>query len=138
MDAAVHAGGNFLLNKLELLKDHPLLTPFALSAWFEGLKFQYGTLQGDEIVRTPWAVHFRDGIDLTPAYNIEFAFSIDINNPTKAVKAIRVVLWTTTVYALCGKCNVWLDFYLIPNRDENQLTCTQHHEINAYKLSILP
>ena len=103
MDVAVHAGGNFMFNELELLKDHPLLTPFALSAGFEGLKFQYEKLQGDEIVRTPWAVHFRDAVDLMPAYDMEFGFPIDIKNPTKAVQAIRVVLQTTTVYALSGK-----------------------------------
>lgn len=73
-----------------------------LGLGFQALKLQYGTLQEKEVVKTPWAVHYRDGIDLMPVTDMEFAFPIDINNPIKAVKAIHAVIDITKNYALKG------------------------------------
>ena len=82
----------------------PGFTPFALGATFEGLKLQYGTLQGYEVVRTPWAIHYRDAIDAIPVYDVEFAFPIKIDNPELAVKAIHAVIDITKEYAKQGQC----------------------------------
>jgi len=87
-----------------MLSKVPSLTPYALNIGFQGVKFQYGTLQGDEIVQTPWAVHYRDALDLMPVHDMEFAFPIDINKPTLAVKAIRHVVNVTEHYAKHGGC----------------------------------
>lgn len=96
MDVAVHTGGKFAFGAIQAM--FPQLTPFALAIGFQGVKFQYEQ-QADEIVRTPWAVHYRDGIDLMPVQDIEFAFPIDINNPIVAVKAIRAVMKITKEHA---------------------------------------
>ena len=79
--------------------------PFAVGAGFQGVKFQYSQ-HGDEIVRTPWAVHYRDAIDLMTANDLEFAFPINIDNPTRAVKAIREVVQITKKFAWGSKFDV--------------------------------
>ena len=87
-----------------LIDRFPESTPFALMFSFEGLKMQYGTLQGYEVVRTPWAIHYRDAIDVMPVYDVEFAFPINITNPELAVKAIHAVITITRDYAKHGEC----------------------------------
>ncbi len=66
------------------------------------LKIQYGLFQSHENVKVPWAVHYRDGIDLSYAYDMEFAFPIDIENPQVLIDAIQVVIDHTEKYALDG------------------------------------
>ena len=100
MDVIVHKGGKAVFGAMQ--EKAPSLTPFAVGIGFQGVKLQYGK-QADEIVRTPWAVHYRDGIDLMPVYDIEFAFPIDIDKPIVAVKAIRAVLKITKDLASGGK-----------------------------------
>ena len=73
-----------------------------LGLTYQELKFQYGTLQHDEIVKTPWAVHYRDSIDLMPVTDMEFAFPINLSKPTKAVEAIHAVVEITKEYAING------------------------------------
>ena len=77
-------------------------TPLTLSLAFKMLKFQYGKLQGDEIVKVPWAIHYRDAIDLNYAYDTEFAFPLDIKDPKVINDAVKVVVDTTASYAATG------------------------------------
>ena len=74
-----------------------LLFPLSLKM----LEWQYGK-QEEEVVKTPWAIHYRDGIDLSYAYDIEFAFPLDINNPTALITAVDAVVKTTRRYATEG------------------------------------
>ena len=98
-------GGSLGKNILTpLINRFPGSTPLALGASFEALKLQYGTLQGYEVVRTPWAIHYRDAIDVMPVYDVEFAFPIDIENPELAVRAIHKVINITKQYAKQGQC----------------------------------
>ena len=73
-----------------------------MNAGFHEVKAQYGKYQADEVVRTPWAVHFRDAIGLMPVYDMEFAFPININNPIRAVMAIKKVVEITADWARNG------------------------------------
>lgn len=100
MDIAVHAGGNVAFGAMQ--KNFPDFTPFALGIGFEGVKFQYSQ-QADEIVRTPWAVHFRDATSLMPVTDLEFAFPISIDFPIRAVDAIRKVMEITKNFAWGSK-----------------------------------
>ena len=100
IDVAVGTLGKSFL--APLIANVPGITPFTLLSTFQELKFQYGSLQGDEVVRTPWAIHYRDAVDLTPCYDTEFAFPIDIKNPEVLVKAIWAVVRITARYARCG------------------------------------
>ena len=100
LDLAVHSGGKNVLTPLQ--HQYPDLTPLMLGLGFQGLKFQYGKLQGKEVVKIPWAVHYRDGIDLMPCTDMEFAFPIDITDPRNAVKAIHAVVRITKSYAMKG------------------------------------
>ena len=75
-----------------------------LGLTYQELKFQYGKLQCDEIVKTPWAVHYRDSIDVMPVTDMEFAFPINLSEPTKAVEAIHAVVEITKEYAINGNC----------------------------------
>ena len=74
-----------------------LLFPLALKV----LEWQYGNQQ-EEVVKVPWAIHYRDGIDLSYAYDIEFGFPLDINNPTVLINAVDAVVTTTRRYAIDG------------------------------------
>ena len=103
MDVMVHAGGKVAFGEMQ--KRLPSAAPIAVGVGFQGVKFQYEK-QADEIVRTPWAVHYRDGIDLMPVYDMEFAFPIDIDEPKLAVKAMRAVMEITKKYAAAGKLTV--------------------------------
>ena len=101
MDVAKGGLGQALITPL--VSNFPGASPFTLLFAFNEVKFQFGTLQGQEVVRTPWAVHYLDGIDLMPCYDMEFAFSIDIKNPITLVKAVQKVVTTTRNYAKFGK-----------------------------------
>ena len=74
-----------------------LLFPLSLKM----LEWQYGK-QEEEVVKVPWAIHYRDGVDLSYAYDMEFAFPLDINNPTALINAVDVVVKTTRRYAIEG------------------------------------
>ena len=100
MDLAVHAGGNVVFGQMQ--KSFPEFTPFALGIGFQGVKLQYGQ-QADEIVRTPWAIHYRDAIDLMPVTDLEFSFPINIDFPIRAVDAIRKVMDITKDFAWGSK-----------------------------------
>ncbi len=100
MDVAMGTVGKRFLTPL--IQNFPGVTPFTLLGAFQQLKFQYGTMQGDEVVRTPWAIHYRDAIDLMPVYDVEFAFPIDIDNPEVLVQAIWEVVKVTARYARFG------------------------------------
>ena len=100
MDIALGTVGKSVLTPL--MANMPGVTPFTLMFGYQSVKFQYGTLQGQEVVRTPWAVHYRDAIDLMPCYDIEFAFPIDITDPVVAVKAVQEVVKITARYARLG------------------------------------
>ena len=100
LDLAVHKGGQSIL--APAIKQYPSLTPVGLGLGFQALRFQYGDLQGDEVVRTPWAVHYRDAIDEMPVTDMEFAFPINIEDPKRAVQAIQEVVNITKEYALKG------------------------------------
>ena len=97
----MHTAGNYVLSPL--LQYMPKLTPIILGFSFQAMQEQYGKLQKCEVVRAPWAIHFRDGIGLMPCYDMEFAFPINLQTPTKAVEAINWVVWVTIWYALSGK-----------------------------------
>ena len=90
-----------------MMRNIPDATPVSLMIGFELVKLQYGTFQKEEVVRTPWAVHYRDGIDIMTVYDLEFAFPININHPLAAVKAIRKVIDIAENYAYKGiyKCS---------------------------------
>ena len=79
------------------------ITPLSLALGFKLLKFQYGDLQENEVVKIPWAVHYRDAIDLTYAYDMEFAFPIDIDNPVILTEASKTVIDLTKSYSENGK-----------------------------------
>ena len=101
IDVAQHSAGKYILSPL--MQNLPGSTPISLMIGFELVKLQYGTFQTEEVVRTPWAVHYRDGIDIMTVYDLEFAFPIDIKHPVKAVKAIREVIDITEKYAFGSK-----------------------------------
>lgn len=101
IDVAQQTGGEYILSPL--MKNVPGVTPISLLIGFQLVKLQYGTLQEEEVVRTPWAIHFRDGIDIMRVYDLEFAFPIDIDHPLKAVQAIRKVIDIVKDYAFNGK-----------------------------------
>ena len=111
-DVAVQFGGQSVLTPL--MRDIPTATPIALMIGFQAVKMQYGTLQADKVVRTPWAIHYRDAIDIMRVYDIEFAFPTDIKHPVLAVKAVRKVIEITEKYAYEGKlawsASSWLQF----------------------------
>ena len=86
-----------------MMKTLPGTTPLSLMIGFQIMKLQFGTFQKEEVVRTPWAVHYLDGIDEMTAYDVEFAFPTDINNPVTAVKAIRKVIDIVENHAFEGK-----------------------------------
>lgn len=100
MDVAVHSLGDSFVGPY--IQQHPAFSVINLNLGFQAMKFQYGSLQGDEVVRTPWAVHYRDAIDLMPVYDMEFAFPIDINHPVLAIKAIYACVKVTRHYSLNG------------------------------------
>ena len=77
-------------------------TPLTLALAFKMLKFQYGKLQEEEVVKTPWAIHYRDAIDMNYAYDMEFAFPIDITNPEILNDAVKVVVDLTGSYSKHG------------------------------------
>lgn len=85
------------------MRDIPTATPISLMIGFQAVKMQYGTLQADKVVRTPWAIHYRDAIDIMRVYDIEFAFPTNIKHPVLAVKAVRKVIEITEKYAYEGK-----------------------------------
>ena len=66
---------------------------------FQTIKKQYGDLQPEQVVKQPWAVYYRDGIDLIPVYDMEFAFPLDISNPTALSNAVKTVVEITEEYA---------------------------------------
>ena len=101
VDVATHTGGKYVLSPL--MSNLPKSTPVSLLIGFELVKLQYGQSQGEEVVRAPWAVHYRDGIDIMKAYDLEFAFPTCINNPVTAVKAIQKVTEIVEAYAKKGK-----------------------------------
>jgi hypothetical protein len=101
IDVAEESAGKFAL--APMIKHLPgSSTPIKLMIGFELLKLQYST-QLEEVVRTPWAIHYRDGIDMMTVYDMEFAFPIDIQHPLRAVKAIRKLVEIVEKYALHGK-----------------------------------
>ena len=75
--------------------------PVKLMIGFELLKLEYGT-QLKKVVRTPWAIHYRDGIDIMTVYDMEFAFPIDIKDPQVLVHAIRILIDIVEKYAAEG------------------------------------
>lgn len=75
--------------------------PLQLMIGFEVLKLQYGT-QLQEVVRTPWAIHYLDGIDILTVYDMEFAFPVDIKDPKVVVHAIRKLIRIVQKYAAEG------------------------------------
>lgn len=77
-------------------------TPLTLALAFKMLKIQYGKLQEAEIVKAPWAVHYRDAIDMNYAYDMEFAFPIDISDPWILNQAVKVVVDLTASYSKNG------------------------------------
>lgn len=68
---------------------------------FELLKLEYGT-QLTKVVRTPWAIHYRDGIDIMTVYDMEFAFPVDIKDPKVLVQAITELIKIVRKYAAEG------------------------------------
>ena len=68
---------------------------------FELLKMEYGT-QLKNVVRTPWAIHYRDGIDIMTVYDMEFAFPVNIKDPKVLVQAIRRLIKIVEKYAAEG------------------------------------
>lgn len=78
------------------------ITPLTLSLGFTLLKFQYGVRQQEETVKIPWAIHYRDAIDLNYANDIEFAFPIDINNPTIINAAVQDVIEVVQEFIQAG------------------------------------
>ena len=105
VDFASHTGGKYVL--APMMQNLPGTTPLSVMIGYQLVKLQYGTLQEEEVVRTPWAVHYRDGIDLMTVYDVEFAFPTDINDPETAVRAMRKVVDIVKDYAYNGKCIIW-------------------------------
>jgi hypothetical protein len=101
VDFAQHTGGEYFL--APMMKNLPDTTPLSVMIGYQLVKMQYGTFQQDEVVRTPWAIHYRDAIDKMTVYDIEFAFPTDINHPLTVVKAIRKVIDIVEKYAFEGK-----------------------------------
>ena len=109
VDFAQHTGGEYFL--APMMKNLPDTTPLSVMIGYQLVKMQYGTFQQDEVVRTPWAIHYRDAIDKMTVYDIEFAFPTDINHPLKAVKAIRKVIEIVEKYAFEG---IYLNEFVHP------------------------
>ncbi len=99
----VVAGGAMSMEKAILGSMQSKFTPLTLALAFKMLKFQYDQHQNDEIVKAPWAIHYRDAIDLNYAYDIEFAFPIDIKDPKVLNDAVNIVIDHTTSYSKKGK-----------------------------------
>ena len=100
IDVAQETAGKYAL--APMMKVLPGSTPVSLMIGFELVKMQYGTAQKKKVVRTPWAIHYRDGIDITRVYDVEFAFPLNIKNPLKAVKALRKMADIVEDYAFEG------------------------------------
>ena len=100
IDVATHTSGRYILTPM--MHNLPGTTPASLMVGFELVKLQYGTFQKDEVVRTPWAVHYRDAIDIMRVYDVEFAFPVDIKHPLVVVKAVRKVIDIVEDYAFNG------------------------------------
>ena len=100
IDVAQETSGKYAL--APMMKLLPGSTPVSLMIGFELVKRQYGTLQKEEVVRTPWAIHYRDGIDIMRVYDVEFAFPINIKHPLKAVQALRKLIDIIEHYAFEG------------------------------------
>lgn len=98
----VIAGGALTVAKAVFGSMMNYFTPLTLSLGFKMLKFQYGTLQEEEVVKAPWAVHYRDAIDMNYAYDLEFAFPIDINDPSILNDAVKIVVDETTTFSSNG------------------------------------
>ena len=97
MDTLIGALGGTVV--IPLLSKLPCITPLFLTMGFQTIKQQYGGLQKEQVVKQPWAIHYRDGIDLSPVYDMEFAFPLDIGNPTALSNAVKTVVTLTEEYA---------------------------------------
>lgn len=97
MDTLVGALGGAVI--VPLISKLPGVTPLYLAMGFQMVKLQYGVLQPNQVVQQPWAVHYRDGLDLMPVYDMEFAFPLDINNPVALTDAVNTVVTITEQYA---------------------------------------
>ena len=85
-----------------MMQNLPGTIPVSLMVGFQLVKLQYGATQKEEVVRTPWAIHYRDGIDLMTVYDVEFAFPVDITNPSNVHDAVRRVIDIVQDYAYNG------------------------------------
>ena len=101
IDIAQQAGGQYIL--APMMKNFPNSVPLSLMTGYQLVKMQYGTFQQEEVVRTPWAIHYRDGLDIMKVYDMEFAFPINITNPLLVVKAVRKLIEIVEDYAFNGK-----------------------------------
>ena len=88
-----------------LIARYPFLVPAYLSAGFNVIK---GSNPADEpkLEQVPYAIHFLYGIKYTTAYDMEFAFPVDIDKPDGfdvLLKAVHIVVDAVADAAKPGK-----------------------------------
>ena len=87
----------------QLMSVLPGVTPTMLTIAFKGLKTGHPEGYYEEIVAIPWAIFFRDGLDICYAYDMEFLFPVDINNPEIVITAVNILKELTKKYADGGE-----------------------------------
>ncbi len=84
-----------------LMSKMPMTTPLMLTIAFQALSKKKNSYS--EVVQMPWGVFFRDGLDFCRAYDMEFDFPLDIENPEKVILAVKILKDLTMQYAKGGK-----------------------------------
>ena len=84
-----------------LMSKMPQTTPLMLTIAFQALKKRKDFYT--EVVQMPWGVFFRDGLDFCRAYDMEFDFPLDIDNPVIVLQAVKILKDLTRRYAQGGK-----------------------------------
>ena len=84
-----------------LMSKIPATTPLMLTIAFQSLRMKKNSYS--EVVQMPWGVFFRDGLDFCRAYDMEFDFPLNIDNPDKVIQAIKILKDLTRRYADGGK-----------------------------------
>ena len=74
-----------------IIGKYPFLTPTLLSTGFGVVREQKKAKSG-AVQPIPEAIHFRYGVDFTPIYDMEFAFSFNLDDIDNLLQALRYVV----------------------------------------------
>lgn len=82
------------------------LTPVSLALAFKMLKIQYGILQSDNLVKIPWAIHYRDAIDMNYAYDMLFPLTLLIHKCSWMQRKSSLISQSHMLQIVCAKIAV--------------------------------